>query len=164
MSGEFGIRQRAEISILRPISHFRVYFSLALLICLLGLSRSLFFSVTMWMWMSDVRSGSCLLCPLLQGPCVGPLRSETNFLRRTPSTWPTGTNTLISPGSRQPCWRSSCHSFKRALARASSGVTWLLPSRSTQGVKPSDGGVPPICRPYEVSSRPGPTAAVCVRS
>ena len=28
-----------------------------------------------------------LLCPLLQGPCVGPLRPEANFLRRTPSTW-----------------------------------------------------------------------------
>ena len=65
-----------------------------------------------------------LLCPLLQGPCVGPLRSETNFLRRTPSTWRTGTSTSISPGSRQPCWQSSCHSFKHALARVPSGVTW----------------------------------------
>ena len=34
-----------------------------------------------------------LLCPLLQGPCVGPLRPEAKFLRRTPSTWRTGTNT-----------------------------------------------------------------------
>ena len=41
MSDEFGTRQKAEISILRKISHFRVYFSLALLICLLGLSCSL---------------------------------------------------------------------------------------------------------------------------
>ena len=41
-----------------------------------------------------------LLCPLLQGPCVGPLRSETNFLRQTPSTCRTGTNASISPGSR----------------------------------------------------------------
>ena len=41
MSDEFGTRQRAKISILRKISHFRVYFSLALLICLLGLSCSL---------------------------------------------------------------------------------------------------------------------------
>ena len=41
MSGDFGIRQRAKISILRPTPHFRVYFSLALLICRLGLSRSL---------------------------------------------------------------------------------------------------------------------------
>ena len=59
-----------------------------------------------------------LLCPLLQGPCVEPLRSETNFLRWTPSTWRTGTNTLVSPGSRQPCWQSSCHSFRGPLARA----------------------------------------------
>ena len=27
-----------------------------------------------------------LLCPLLQGPCVRPLRPEANFLRQTPST------------------------------------------------------------------------------
>ena len=33
-----------------------------------------------------------LLCPLLQGPCVGPLRPEAIFLRQTPSTWRTGTN------------------------------------------------------------------------
>ena len=97
----------------------------------------------------DVRSGSFLLCPLLQGPCVGPLRSETNFLRRTPSTWRTGPNTSISPGSRQPYWRFSCHSFKCALARVPFCVGWLLLSRSTQGVKPADGGLPPICRHYE---------------
>ena len=42
------------------------------------------------------------LCPFLQGPCVGPLRPEANFLRRTSSTWRTGTNTSIGPGSRQP--------------------------------------------------------------
>ena len=31
--------------------------------------------------------------PPFTRPCVGPLRSETNFLRRTPSTWPARTNT-----------------------------------------------------------------------
>ena len=48
MSDDFGFGQRAEISILRQISHFRFYFSLALLICRLGISRSLslLFSVT----------------------------------------------------------------------------------------------------------------------
>ena len=97
-----------------------------------------------------------LLCPFLQGPYVGALRSEANFLRWMPSTWRTGTNTLISPGSRKPYWRSSCHSFKRALARAPSGVTWLLPSRCTHGVKPSDEGLPPICRPYEFPPVPAP--------
>ena len=38
-----------------------------------------------------------LLCSLLQGPCVGRLRPEASFLRRTPSTWRTGTNTSIGP-------------------------------------------------------------------
>ena len=97
-----------------------------------------------------------LLCPLLQGPCVGPLRSETNFLRRTPSTWRTGTNTLISPGSRQPCWRSSCHSFKRALARASSDVTWVLPSRTTQVSSHQMGGCPPSAGPTRFPPVPAP--------
>ena len=96
-----------------------------------------------------------LLCPLLQGPCVGPSRPEANFLRRTPSTWRTGINTSISLGSRQPCWRSSCYSFKRALAHAPSGVTWLLPSKSTQGVKPSDGGLPDIVEHLDLSNGQG---------
>ena len=63
--------------------------------------------------------------------------------------------TLLSPGSRQPCWRSSCHFFKRALARVPSGATLLLPSRSTKGVKPSDGGLPPYAGPTNfLPSRP----------
>ena len=46
--------------------------------------------------------------PLLQGPCVGPLRSETNFLRRTPSTWPALEPTLrvFTVGFFFTCWDS----------------------------------------------------------
>merc|ERR1711966_368367 len=51
----------------------------------------------------------------------------------------------------------------RARARAI-WCDWLSPSRSTQGAKPSDGGSPPIFRPYDVSPYSGPVAAVCVRS
>ena len=81
--------------------------------------------------------------PLPPSP-LPPLRHECNNLMGWgPFTWRTGTNTLIRSGSRQSCWRYSSHSFKRALARAPSGLTWLLPSRSTQGVKPADGGLSP---------------------
>ena len=55
---------------------------------------------------------------------------------------------LLSPGSRQPYWRSSCNPFRCALARVPSGVMWLLPRRSTQSVKLVGGGLPPICRPH----------------
>merc|ERR1711966_352720 len=67
--------------------------------------------------------------------------------------------TSLRPGSRQPYWRSSCHPFRRALARVSSGVTWLSPRRNTQGVKLAGEGLPPICRPYGFPL-PCPMAAV----
>ena len=104
----------------------------------------------------DVRSGSFLLCPLLQGPCVGPLRSETNFLRRTPSTWRTGTNTSISPGSRQPYWRSSCHSFRRALARAIWCDVALTESKRTGVSSRQMGGCPPSVGPTRFPPVPAP--------
>ena len=97
-----------------------------------------------------------LLCPLLQGPCVGPLRPEANFLRRTPSTWRTGTNTLIGPGSRQPCWRTSCHPFKRALARAPSGVTDFHRVEAHKVSSHQRGGCPPSSGPTRFPPIPAP--------
>ena len=104
----------------------------------------------------DVRSGSFLLCPLLQGPCVGPLRSETNFLRRTPSTWPARTNTSISPGARQPYWRSSCHSVRRALARAIWCDVALTESKHTGVSSRQMGGCPPSVGPTRFPPFPAP--------
>ena len=94
--------------------------------------------------------------PPLQGPCVGPLRPEANFLRRTPSVQRTGTNTLISPGSRQPYWRSSCHSFKRALARAPSGVTGSHRVEAHKVSSHQMGGCPPSSGPTRFPPIPAP--------
>ena len=45
----------------------------------------------MWMWMPDVRSWFLYCYVPQKGPCGGPLRSEASFMRRTLSTWRTGT-------------------------------------------------------------------------
>ena len=111
----------------------------------------------------DVQSGSVFAMPFYR-PCVGPLRSETNFLRRTPSTWRTGTNTSISPGSRQPYWRSSCHSFRRALARAIWCDVALTESKRTGVSSRQMGGCPPSAGPTRFPPVPAPWLAVRVRS
>merc|ERR1711966_21188 len=97
-----------------------------------------------------------LLCPLLQGPCVGPLSPEANFLRRTSSTWRTGTNTSIGPGSRQPCWRTSCHPFKHALTRAPSGVTGSHRVEAHKVASHQMGGCPPSSGPTRFPPIPAP--------
>ena len=77
----------------------------------------------------------------------GALRPEASFIRQTPSAWGTLNPNPLSPGSRQPYWQLICHAFGRALSRAPSGVTWLLPSQSTQGVKSAAGGFSPSANP-----------------
>ena len=68
--------------------------------------------------------------------CGGLPMPDANFMRQTPSTWGTGTllRLALTQGSLT-YWQPSCHPFGRALSRALSGVAWLLPRRSTQGVK-----------------------------
>ena len=45
----------------------------------------------MWMWMSDVWSWFLHCYVPRKGLCGGPLMPEASFMRRTPSTWRTGT-------------------------------------------------------------------------
>ena len=80
--------------------------------------------------------------------------------------------TPLSPDSKQPYWKFSCHTFERALSRAPSGVTWLLLTESkykrcqaiARGLRWQ---MPPICShvpALKSSPCPNPMAAVWISS
>ena len=103
MSDEFGFGQRAEISILREISHFRVCFSLALLICRLGLSHSLSLLLILFLFrLSALRVRWCQPTTPWNRVVSGWLRVWTLFL--SGPSWVTGWVTACL----FPCYVAYC--------------------------------------------------------
>ena len=106
----------------------------------------------MWMWMSwcPIWFLFCYVCPLLQGPC-GAVRAWGQLLASDAFHVTYWNQHFDWPWLKAALLANQLSPLQaRARARAI-WCDWLSPSRSTQGVKPSEGGLPPIFRPFLVA-------------